>query len=169
MLDAALLFGLMVGSQPAVPVRLANAPFADLRTVTAAKALATQMFADAGFRLDWRLDRCRDCIEVVLDSEAPSRFAYNALGYATVGKRAVSVHVFYNRVAAIHSRELTTVVLAHVMAHEIVHALENAPRHSQEGVMKPHWDAADYGQMARQALPIDGADQELLRKRFAKR
>ena len=50
------------------------------------------------------------------------------------------------------------------MAHEITHLLEVVARHSQTGVMKAHWDAHDFMQMALTPLPFDPVDIFLIQR-----
>jgi hypothetical protein len=58
--------------------------------------------------------------------------------------------------------------LAHVLVHEITHALEGVSRHAETGVMKANWTFAGYGQMAR-LLEFTPVDANLIRYRLAHR
>ena len=50
-------------------------------------------------------------------------------------------------------------LLAHVLVHEIAHILQGINRHSDEGVMKAHWDANDYHLM--QSKPLFFTPKEI--------
>jgi hypothetical protein len=53
-------------------------------------------------------------------------------------------------------------LLAHVLVHEITHVLQGVVRHSGTGVMRAHWDAREYLDMAFSPLEFTGADAELI-------
>jgi hypothetical protein len=50
------------------------------------------------------------------------------------------------------------------MTHEITHILQGISRHSLTGVMKAHWDAHDFAQMAYQPLPFAPEDVDLIQQ-----
>ena len=56
-----------------------------------------------------------------------------------------------------------TVVLAHVLVHEITHVLQRIDRHSDSGVMKAHWTLRDYAQMEKDPLPFAAEDIQLIK------
>jgi hypothetical protein len=59
--------------------------------------------------------------------------------------------------------------LAHVMVHEIGHVLEQMQRHSENGVMKARWSAADIKRMERDPLPFAPEDVESIREGLLRR
>ena len=59
-------------------------------------------------------------------------------------------------------------VLAHVLVHEITHALEGVSRHAETGIMKAHWTLADYKQMAKM-LDFTPVDVNMIHYRLAHR
>jgi hypothetical protein len=137
-----------------------------------AEAIASRMLATAGVALEWRsagYAACRNSDQartVVLDfqsrtapSDHPGAFAY-ALPYQ--GSHIVVLFDRFEKSAG-GPRQVAT-ILAHVMAHEITHLLEGVARHSQTGMMKSHWDANDFMQMARTPLPFEPEDIELIQR-----
>jgi hypothetical protein len=74
------------------------------------------------------------------------------------------VRVFYDRVSdpQLFPKFDAPKILGHVMAHEIGHLLQGITRHSETGVMKAHWTAADYGSMAFRPLRFTDEDVRLI-------
>ncbi len=87
-----------------------------------------------------------------------SALAY-ALPYAASG---TAIHVLMDRVADNLNPNFEMVRLAHVLVHEITHVLEQIDRHSDDGIMKAHWDANDYAHMRSHPLPFAAIDIELI-------
>ena len=116
-------------------------------TVFQAQAIASQLFARIGVRLDWQSDQRSSClsgegIAITLSGETaagqhPGEFAYS-MPYQ--GTRIV---VFYNRLLASLTGSRVPSVLGYVLAHEIAHVLQGISRHSASGIMKPKWDPRD--------------------------
>jgi hypothetical protein len=71
------------------------------------------------------------------------------------------IRVFRDRIEA-SQPALVPHLLAHVLVHEIVHILQGCTRHSDRGVMKAHWDGADFNQMLWSELPISQEDTDLV-------
>jgi hypothetical protein len=174
--------GCALSSEPTVIVYLqsdASVPVPELRR---AQGIAAGIFSRIGVHLEWRrgapreggksakcLGQLVEAIEVSLDREAPSSSHPGALAYAALDKTSgVRVHIFYNRVAARgHTWNITSALLGHVLAHEITHVLCNAPGHSTSGLMKAHWEKADFDEMALRSLPLADVDVNLIRTHFA--
>ena len=57
---------------------------------------------------------------------------------------------------------MVSILLGHVVAHEITHLLEGTNVHSNSGIMKASWDASDYDQMARRTLTFTDRDVRLI-------
>jgi hypothetical protein len=51
--------------------------------------------------------------------------------------------IFYDCVRKVRPKKFS-VVLAHVMVHEVTHILQGICRHSASGVMKAQWDEEDF-------------------------
>jgi hypothetical protein len=54
---------------------------------------------------------------------------------------------------------MVSIVLAHVLVHEITHILQASNGHSEQGIMKAHWDAGDYFQM--RSKPLEFTDHDV--------
>ena len=59
--------------------------------------------------------------------------------------------------------------LGHVLAHEITHMLQYTARHSDSGLMKAHWDAAEMAQIKDRGLGFTKLDAELIYAGLARR
>jgi hypothetical protein len=157
---------------PRLTAWLENAALADRTALGIAQGTATRIFATAGVKLVWRIGSpaanpgCGFHVALVLDEAAPAKFAREAMGYATVGEIGATVHIFYKRVFLAYNRALAPVVLGHVFAHEMVHAIENMSRHSQTGVLKARWTSDDLDEMSLRPLPLAAIDAELVRYRL---
>jgi hypothetical protein len=157
---------------PADIVPICTVRSAEYRPFLQAQSLAAEMFAGIGIRIEW-LD-ARHCpagaLQITLSSDVPQGYAPDALAYA-LPYQGTHIVIFYERVrqifeswnpqSPIASRRLP-VVLAHVLAHEVTHILENVNHHSQEGVMKAYWTEDDYNRMLWKPLPFAQADVELI-------
>ena len=150
-------------------------------TATLAKGMASQMFAEAGVRLTWRLgqpraDEVEQAIVIQITSKTPAALQPGALAYAEPFE-GVHIRVFYDRIQAIgESRSrgfgesrFTQILLAHVLVHEITHILQGTARHSPQGIMKAHWTPGDLLEMARHPLPFDPSDVDLIHLGLANR
>jgi hypothetical protein len=84
-------------------------------------------------------------------------------------KERVHITVFWDRVQHAKSFVSTSVLLAHVLVHEITHILQGIGRHSDSGVMKARWTGEDYEAMVRKPLPFTSDDIELIRRGAAAR
>ena len=67
--------------------------------------------------------------------------------------------IFFDRIETMQD---PSTVLGHVMAHEITHIIQGFPRHSDTGLMKPHWSGHDLTQMRYRPLPFTQEDLILL-------
>ena len=107
---------------------------------------------------------------VDLTSNTPSTLAPGALAYAQVYE-GVHIRVFWDRVqnAVRGASPLCTFLLAHVMAHEIVHVLECINRHSENGLMKASWTKEDIEGMCVHPLPLAAEDVQLIHQGLLKR
>jgi hypothetical protein len=164
---------------PLVRVHLENFMTVPAAALARAKGIASGIFAGAGVRLEWKEGEPRkssqtagctglvdDVLGIQFEETAAARFPGDAMAYAVPGKAGICIHIFYNRVVAAHSRDLTPVLLGHVLAHELTHVLEGVARHSEDGLMKAHWSSSDYMQMSHHPLPFAEDDVQLLRAHF---
>jgi len=146
----------------------------------------TQILAQAGVRVRW-LDkdpqrssksgytpcgpgRTAPTIVVIFSETAPERLepavVAQARPYATDGVR---ITFFRDRLQSFFYAMPSWVgsVLGHVMAHEIAHVLQGISRHSETGLMRPHWSHGDYRQMPVKPLPLTPYDIQLIRRGMA--
>lgn len=138
-----------------------------------ARAVASEMFATAGVRINWRTGLAKASepeLPILIDitSDTPETFHGGALAYAQVFE-GEHIRVFYDRVGNAYRPQATAMLLAHVMVHEITHVLEGMDRHSEEGVMKAQWTADDLLQMVYEPLPFDPQDVLWIRKGLVNR
>jgi len=140
-----------------------------------AQALANEIFAGVGIKIDWRggqPSHSRSPIEkpivVQLINDTPSELKPGALAFARPYE-GVHIDVFYDRVRAATEPELTPNVLAHVLVHEITHILQGTCRHSDSGVMKARWNHTDYMEMGQKPLSLTEEDLQLIKNGLAER
>jgi hypothetical protein len=127
-----------------------------------AEGLATRIFADIGISLEWRAceqpdESSRTPIVVQLVSGKKEGLMSGVLGSAMPYGRHIII--FFDR---IETMEDASTVLGHVMVHEITHIIQGVPRHSDTGLMKPHWSRHDLVQMRYKPLPFTEWDLLLL-------
>ena len=165
-----VLFGIMslaaTAEACAVQVRISNSAAAAPAVLFQAKSIAAAMFVHIGVKLEFTPTAGTTCgkpIEIRFESGVPRTERPDSLAYALPYlEGGTSIHVFIERVAAIAPANRAGVVLGHVLVHEIAHVLQGASRHSATGVMKAHWDAADFRAMESRPLPFDPLDVLLL-------
>jgi hypothetical protein len=135
------------------------APTADIRLEKRAKAVSSAIFAGIGVKILWHsLSKCpTDGILITFSNETPASLMPGALAYALPyeGRHLV---VFFDRVK--NKPGTVSVLLGHVITHEVTHILQGVARHSESGVMKANWTGADYQQMARE--PLQFTDEDVL-------
>ena len=132
--------------------------------------LATGMFREIGVETEWQY-QSRHCMTAweapilvqVIAEVPPTRFP-DALAVTALGGDR-RIEVFYNRITGVTGPLGVAGVMAHVLAHEVTHALEGISRHSEEGVMKAHWDWRDFKEMSFRTLAFDGIDVKLIAMR----
>jgi len=145
-----------------------------------AEILAAAMFREIGVAVRFRNgavrandanDACGAPIMLEIDSQAgDQRPSEHALAYATpYSKSGTCIHVLLDRVAIGRNPYFETVLLSHVLAHEITHVLEQITRHSPDGIMKVNWDSRDKKLMQSHPLPFAAIDVELIHAGIAKR
>ena len=137
--------------------------------IAGAEEQAQRMLGSIGISVAWRIGTPGPCgnaevVEVLLsEGEMAEELRPGSLAFATLGARTgTRIQVFYKRVQASGPPSAVPSILAHVLVHEITHILEGVDRHSETGIMKPHWDAEDFRAM-RKALPFAGEDVRLVR------
>jgi hypothetical protein len=101
--------------------------------------LATRIFAGIGISLDWRAcepadESSQTPIVVQLVSGKKEGLMSGVLGSAMPYRRHIII--FFDRIETMQD---PWTVLGHVMVHEITHIIQGVSRHSDTGLMKPHW------------------------------
>ena len=139
----------------------------------AARAQAGKMFADIGICIQWRSGRPHallplNFVIVEMGEQTPKDLYPGALAYAMPYDR-IHIKVFYDRVRATVYSPTVPALLAHVLVHEIAHVLQGFSRHSDEGIMKAHWDANDYHLMQSKPLIFTEKDIDFIRLGLAAR
>lgn len=135
-----------------------------------ADAITSQMLSTAGVAVEWDSAARPVCQglqqirPVVIDFAAnkPPGEHPGAMSYARPYE-GVHIVVMCDRIEkSAYGSIPACIFLAHVMTHEISHILQRISRHSLTGVMKAHWDAHDFAQMAYRPLPFAPEDVDLI-------
>jgi hypothetical protein len=139
----------------------------DVFTQERAQVRASNILATAGVRLEWRAPRrCPDdAIRISLSEITPESEQPGALAYA-MPYEGTHIVVFYGRIQSNCNGDptLKSIVLAHVLAHEIAHILQAMSRHSESGIMKAHWDGEDFSRMRFKPLAFTEVDVYLIQR-----
>jgi hypothetical protein len=124
-----------------------------------AETISSRMFAGIDVKIQWHdPSNCpREGIFITFSNETPVTQMPGALAYALPYEGAHIV-VFYDRLKSKPGN--VSVLLGHVIAHEVAHILQGEPRHSESGVMKAQWTGADYRQMTWK--PLQFADEDVM-------
>jgi hypothetical protein len=139
--------------------------------VDAALPIVSKILTPAGLTLEWhgagRLcpEHSDRTIRVSLSTHTSPDLLPGALAYA-LPYEGEHIVVFYARVQRTYAGS-PEILLAHVVAHEIIHILQGVARHSDEGLMKARWDREDYARMALQPLTLTRTDLQLIREGVA--
>jgi hypothetical protein len=135
---------------------------ADVR-VSQARQIATLILASAGVALEWSpRARCTTgSVVITLQDKTRSDEPAEWFAYAQPFE-GIHITVFFDRVQSNVVPRQVPVVLGHVFAHEIVHILEGTNDHSSEGIMKVHWNGADFRKMESRRLRFTAADLDLI-------
>jgi hypothetical protein len=165
------VMAVMVGtsvSANAVPaderlVTVCMAPTADndIRLEGRAKTVSSSIFAGIGVKIKWHdLSNCpTEGILITFSNETPVSVLPGALAYARPYE-GTHIVVFYDRLKKNPGN--VSIVLGHVMTHEVTHILQGMPRHSESGVMKAQWTVVDYEEMTWRPLQFTDEDVMLI-------
>jgi hypothetical protein len=135
--------------------------------VNLAEARAGWLFADIGVKIKWLHSRraCQarpeETIVIRIAMDSPDSVPAGTLAYA-LPYEGNHVMVFYDRILKTAEKPRQPYLLAHVLVHEVTHILQGVSRHSDEGVMKAHWNESDYIQMSWKGLPFTPVDVTLI-------
>jgi len=148
-------------------VYVEDAALVPMSNFVRAKGLASAVFRQIGVQVsisskkpDGRVPAGkRMTVRIIRNCNASARDAV-AYAYPFEGSTIV---VCYDRLAwAEKSPILPPRLLAYVLVHEITHNIQGFPQHSETGIMKAHWDANDYADMARHGLSFTAEDVKLI-------
>ena len=151
-----------------VTVYMLNEIVAPGPVTIAAEAQAGQMFKAAGISVHWRSGKPRQPLSpntfvIQMMEKTPKDYLPRALAQALPYER-MHIQVFYQRIKDAVVPNTVPSLLAHVLVHEIAHDLQGINRHSDEGIMKAHWDANDYLVMQSRPLAFTQKDIDLIRR-----
>ncbi len=154
---------------PDVTVWLHSTVLATPGAVERARQLAKSMFASIGVNLVWRTELSDQQqgvpIKVTLKSGAVGEDESLALGETFPFAKDHDITIRYDRIldSAGISKELESLILAHVLVHEITHILQCVNRHSETGIMKARWTSEDFCEMRWKPLEFTPEDLALIR------
>jgi hypothetical protein len=158
----------VVNSPASDPLKVCITGDAEQFVVAQAEDITAHIFAGIGIHLEWYHDN-RHCktpppefLNVVMSS-APESQQPGVLAYSHLHNNPY-IEVFYNRVLHIAEPPSVPKLLAHVLAHEIAHLLEDTGRHSDAGIMKAHWNQSDISHMAFEPMSFTAVDASLIRQ-----
>jgi hypothetical protein len=164
---------LAADNKTTLTVYMVNESIAPPALPNMAKGRTEKMLSVAGISIQWRGGPPKgllpvNAVIIEMVERMPKDLYPGALAFAMPYDRT-HIKVFYDRVeSAVHSNTVPA-LLAHVLAHEIAHVLQGISRHSNEGVMKAHWDANDYHVMQSKPLAFNQKDIDLIRLGLAAR
>jgi hypothetical protein len=166
-----MLAGLMAQAAFAAPRQFARITVCVERhpAVAEAEPVAWSIFHSVGVTIEWHGIRAcpADGIVVTLRAETPANMRPGSLACA-LPYEGTHIEVFFDRIQRF-SRDQPSPVLAHVLVHEITHILQGVARHSESGIMKADFTAADFRQMQVKPLPFTADDIDMIRMGVQKR
>jgi len=149
------------GAEEVRTVTVCIGPHPEAPTWSAGR-IASDIFSTIGVRLDWHSGLCPaspGVLQISFADRAPKGEPAGALAYASPYE-GTHIVVLYERVRL--QCGCACELLAYVLVHEITHMLEGISRHSESGIMKEHWDLADYKRIRSKTLAFAAADVELI-------
>ena len=137
----------------------------DVPALTRAEQAASKMFAEIGVAIEWSgRDDCQlrsGAIVVTLSYAIDPRKQPGAYAFARPYE-GTHIVIFWDRIQHKLPRSGASILLAHVLAHEITHILQIDTRHSETGVMKAAWSDDDLFQMVERPLRFTERDVQLI-------
>ena len=152
------------GRTEARSVTVCTSGYAAVPDAYAAQKMASKIFSTVGVEIEWpapgSCPTFSGVIKISFTDRAPKAASAGALAYARPHE-GTHIVVLYERVKGMQSG-CTPQLLAYVLVHEITHILQAISRHSESGIMKAHWDPADYEKMRRKTLGFTAYDVDLI-------
>jgi hypothetical protein len=164
------------GDQPVVEVFFpAASGLARTELFERAHVIASRIYSDMGIRLIWRgaAHHPESCFEdapnrqivMAFTTKHPQGMHTQALAYSSVyggsGPCVMLLEEELTAAARLNPRN-TSVLLGHVLAHEIGHVLQGVARHSETGIMKVHWSQREIIDMNKVWLQFTPLDRDLI-------
>jgi len=143
---------------------------ASSKEVVPAKGSAASIFRPIGIVVHWQgLKKCpAGAIQIRFSGDTRPGSFPGALAYA-LPYEGTQVVVFLDRIQKSIEDSFTSALLAHVMVHEITHILQGVSRHSDSGMMKARWEAAEHLTMSWRPLPFTPDDVAMIRHGFERK
>jgi len=167
---------------PVVRVFVINSAGVDEKTLSATLDRAGRIFGEAGLKLRWlrcpaslggrndagcRSDDLNVLVLRIVHRPPKTYLGQEALGFAVSSQEdSVYASVFLDRVLAmvpLGGRCSASVLLGHVIAHELGHLMLANPAHARHGLMAASWNAADLQLAAGGLLQFSVAEAERMR------
>jgi hypothetical protein len=126
---------------------------------------ASAIYYAFGVRLRWHVrpncEASHDVVRITIADQEPQDAPGDAMAYAHPYEGR-HVLVMYGRVRRLECYCERNPALGYVLAHEIAHVLEGISRHSESGILKAHWDRADFEAMLNGSLRFAKEDVSLI-------
>jgi len=137
------------------------------------KPLAAAIFQKIGIHINWHtgeLPAGLRAFGIRTLEQAPKSATSGALASTRLeGWSGTEIAIYKDRVQRFlddHSN-LAAVAAGYILAHELAHAMQGAPRHSESGILKAQWSNDDYQEMIFQKLAFAAVDVELIHRGLA--
>ncbi|MGO9258489.1 MAG: hypothetical protein ACLQU1_19555 [Bryobacteraceae bacterium] len=131
-----------------------------------AESMASRIFSAIAVKLDWNDGPCPaspNTLKISVVDRAAEGQPAGTLAYALPYDEGSHIVVFYDPIQRMQCG-CAQQLLAYVLVHEITHILEGIARHSQGGIMKAHWDDADYDKIRARSLVFAEEDVDLIHR-----
>jgi hypothetical protein len=139
------------------------------------KTLASSIFEKIEVRLNWRtgeLPANKAAFGFRTAEHAPESANGEALASTRLsGAAGVEITVYADRLRRFLEmhRSLAGAAAGYVLAHELAHAMQGVPGHSESGIMKAHWDDQDCQEMFFHKLAFTAGDVDSIHRGLAVR
>jgi hypothetical protein len=140
-------------------------------TAEVAQVMAGRMFHTIGINIKWHRE-VEDCprtpagsIVVTFPRHVPPGLGPDAFASA-LPFEGIHLEIYLwripHRVTSYQATFYQATFISHLLVHEITHLLEGLAHHSDSGIMKASWDAADINQMMNGELRFSEQDMRLI-------
>jgi hypothetical protein len=144
----------------------------DWSSLAKAKLVAADILRSGEVDIHWVLASkgpgCRNgAISIAFSTGTPANFLAGAMGYSLPFRDSgTRITIFLDRLQPLIRRgePFYSVILGHVLAHELTHVLQGFARHTGAGLMKAHWSEDDFQQMSIRPMTLTADDIQFIRK-----